>query len=82
MIQNHMTIDMSQSTVSELANVFPYNVEKGLKQATSISIQNINLAEVYYSAVPGWYDRTNKRLYASNISGHYWAVSGNSLTYT
>lgn len=82
MIQNHMTIDMSQSTVSELANVFPYNVEKGLAQATSISIQNINLAEVYYSAVPGWYDRTNKRLYAANISGHYWAVSGNTLTYT
>ena len=78
----HMTIDMSQSTVSELANVFPYNVEKGLAQVTSISIQNINLAEVYYSAVPGWYDRTNKRLYAANISGHYWAVSGNTLTYT
>lgn len=82
MIQNNMTIDMAQSTISELSNVFPYNLEKGLTQATSISIQNINLSEVYYSAVPGWYDRTNKRLYAANISGHYWAVSGNSLTYT
>ena len=82
MIQNQMSIDMSQSTISELANVFPYNVEKALAQATSISIQNINLSETYYSAVPGWYDRTNKRLYAANISGHYWAVSGKILTYT
>lgn len=76
------SLDMSASTVSELSNIFPFNVEKALNQATAITIQNINLAEVYYQAVPGWYDKTNKRLYAANISGHYWAVSGATLTYT
>ena len=76
------SLDMSVSTVSELSNVFPFNVEKALAQATSVTIQNINLAEVYYTAVPAWYDKTNKRLYAANISGHYWAVDGTTLTYT
>lgn len=76
------SLDMALSTVSELSNVFPFNVEKALIQATGITIQNINLAEVYYDSVPAWYDKTNKRLYAANISGHYWAVSGNTLTYT
>lgn len=75
------SLDMSLSTVSELSNVFPFNVEKALAQATHVAIQNINLAEVYYDAVPAWYDKTNKRLYAANISGHYWAVDGNKLTY-
>lgn len=82
MNQYNYTLDMSLSTISELSNNFPFDVEAGLSQATSISIQNINLAEVYYQAVPGWYDRTNKRLYAANISGHYWAVDGKKLTYT
>lgn len=76
------SLDMSLSTVSELSNVFPFNVEKPLAQATHVTIQNINLAEVYYTAVPAWYDKTNKRLYATNISGHYWAVNGDTLTYT
>ena len=76
------SLDMSLSTISELSNIFPFNVEKCLNQATNIVIQNINLAEVYYQAVPGWYDKTNKRLYAANISGHYWAVNGAVLTYT
>lgn len=79
---NFYSLDMSLSTVSELSNVFPYNVEKALNAATSITVQNINLAETYYDAVPAWYDRTNKRLYATVISGHYWAVSDNVLTYT
>ena len=75
------SLDMSLSTVSELSNVFPFNVEKPLMQATHVTIQNINLSEVYYDAVPAWYDKTNKRLYAANISGHYWVVDGNKLTY-
>lgn len=78
----HYSLDMALSTISELSNVFPYNVEKSIESATSITVQNINLAETYYSAVPAWYDRTNKRLYATVISGHYWAVSDNVLTYT
>lgn len=84
MINSHVayTLDMSDSTVSELSNVFPFNVESALNQATTITISNINLSEVYYMAVPAWYDRTNKRLYAANISEHYWAVDGNALTYT
>ena len=76
------SLDMALSTVSELSNIFPFNVEKCLNQATHISVQNINLAEVYYQGVPAWYDKTNKRLYAANISGHYWAVDGMTLTYT
>lgn len=79
---NMFSLDMAASTVSELSNVFPFNVEKALNQATAITVQNINLAEVYYQAVPAWYDKTNKRLYAANISGHYWAVNGATLTYT
>lgn len=79
---NSYLLDMSRSTVSELSNVFPFNVEKALAQATSVFIQNINLAEVYYQAVPGWYDRTNKRLYSAVTSTHYWAVNGSTLTYT
>ncbi len=78
----NVIVDMSMSTVSELSNVFDYDIEKSLEGATAITIQNINLAEVYYQAVPGWYDRTNKRLYAANISEHYWAVDGDKLTYT
>lgn len=80
--QTNYSLDMAQSTVSELSNVFPYNVEKGLLGATAITIQNVNLAEVYYQAVPAWYDRTNKRLYSSVTSSHYWAVNGDTLTYT
>lgn len=75
-------IDMSMSTVSDLSNVFDYDVERSISGATGITIQNINLAEVYYYAVPAWYDATNKRLYAANIANHYWAVNGNKLTYT
>ncbi len=80
--QYNYSLDMAQSTVSELSNVFPYNVEEGLLDATAITIQNINLAEVYYQAVPAWYDRTNKRLYSSVTSSNYWAVNGDTLTYT
>ena len=84
MVNSHVTfvLDMSESTVSELANVFEFDVEASLAVATNITISNINLAEVYYMAVPAWYDRTNKRLYAANISGHFWAVDGKTLTYT
>lgn len=79
--QTRYSLDMAMSTVSELSNVFPYNVEKGISAATAITIQNINLAETYYHAVPAWYDATNKRLYSSVTSTHYWAVDGNTLTY-
>lgn len=79
--QTNYSLDMAQSTVSELSNVFPFNVEKGLLGATAITIQNINLAEVYYQSVPGWYDRTNKRLYSSVTPSHYWTVNGGTLTY-
>ena len=79
---SNMTLDMSMSTVSELSNVFPYNVEAALSNATSINIQNINLSETYYTAVSAYYDRTNKRLYSAVTGTAYWAVSGNSLTYT
>ena len=78
----HTVIDMLESSVVELANVFDYDIEKSIAAATSITIQNINLAEVYYIAVPAWYDKTAKKLYAANISGHYWAVDKNKLTYT
>ena len=77
-----LTIDMAKSTVVELSNQFDYNVEKALLEATSITIQNINLAEVYYQAVPAWYNRTQKRLYSAVTSTNYWAVDGNKLTYT
>lgn len=76
------SIDMADSTVSELSNVFPYNVEKSLAEATSITLQNINLSEVYYTSVPAWYNKTNKRLYSVVTSTSYWVVSGNKLTYT
>ncbi len=84
MVNSHVTfvLDMAESTVSELSNVFDFNVEASLAIATNITISNINLAEVYYMAVPAWYDRTNKRLYAANVSEHYWAVDGKTLTYT
>ena len=77
-----LTIDMAKSTVVELSNQFDYNVEKALLDATSITIQNINLAEVYYQAAPAWYNRTQKRLYSAVTSTNYWAVDGNKLTYT
>lgn len=32
------SLDMSTSTVSELSNVFPFNVEKALAQATHVTI--------------------------------------------
>lgn len=81
--QYNYSIDMAQSTVSELSNVFPFNVEKGIQDATSITIQNINLGETYYQSVPAYYDSTNKRLYSSVTgSDSYWAVDGDMLTYT
>lgn len=85
MASNHnyeCDINFADSIISELSNVFSYDVEKALNQASRISLQNINLAEVYYMAVPAWYDRTGKKLYSAITSSHYWAVDGNKLTYT
>lgn len=81
--QYNYSLDMAQSTVSEMSNVFPFNVEKGIQDATSITMQNINLAETYYQAVPAYFDSTNKRLYSSVTGADgYWTVSDNTLTYT
>lgn len=80
--QYNYSLDMTMSTVSEMSNVFPFNVEKGLQDATSITIQNINLAEVYYQAVPAYYDATNKYLYSAVTGANYWVVDGDTLTYT
>lgn len=82
MLQYDLTINMADSSVVELSNVFPYNVENALAQATSVTLNNINLSEVYYMAVPAWYNRTNKRLYSTVTSTHYWVVDGNKFTYT
>lgn len=80
--QTTYSLDMAMSTASELVNVFPFNVEKGISAATAITIENINFAGTRYRAVPAWYDVTNKRLYSSVTSSHYWAVSGNTVAYT
>lgn len=80
--QYNYSLDMAMSTVSEMSNVFPFNVEKGLQDATSITIQNINLSEVYYQAVPAYYDATNKYLYSAVTGANYWEVEGDTLTYT
>lgn len=50
--QYNYSLDMAQSTISEMSNVFAFNVEKGIHDATSITMQNINIAETYYQAVP------------------------------
>lgn len=80
--QYTVSIDMDVSTISSSANVFPYNVEKSLSEATAITLQNVNLSGAYFISVPAYYDKTNKRLYSVVTGENYWAVSDNKLVYT
>lgn len=56
---------------------FKFNIQKSIEQAAQLTIETSTA-----SAVPAWYDKENKRVYAANASGHYWAVDDNKLTYT
>lgn len=80
--QYKLSIDFSESTVSEMTNTFPENIEAALNVATSITLQNVQASLVNHNAVPAFYDTTNKRLYSLLTGDDYWAVDGNKLTYT
>lgn len=80
--QYSLTIDFSESTVSEMTNTFPENIEAALNVATSITLQNVQVSLANHNAVPAFYDSTNKRLYSLLTGDDYWAVNGNALTYT
>lgn len=80
--QFSLTIDFSESTVSEMTNTFPENIEAALNVATSITLQNVQASLANHNAVPAFYDATNKRLYSLLTGNDYWAVNGNALTYT
>ena len=56
---------------------FSFNIQKSIEQATSLTMETTTA-----KAVPAWYDKENERVYAANVSGHYWAVDDNKLTYT
>lgn len=59
-------------------STFSFNIEKSLKQASSITMENAS----NIVAIPAWYDKANKRLYTATATGHYWAVDGAKMTYT
>lgn len=80
--QYSLTIDFSESTVSEMTNTFPENIEAALNVATSITLQNVQASLANHNAVPAFYDTTNKRLYSLLTGDDYWAVNNNALTYT
>lgn len=80
--QYKLSIDFSESTVSEMTNTFPENIEAALNVATSITLQNVQASLANHNAVPAFYDTTNKRLYSLLTGDDYWAVDGNKLTYT
>ncbi len=80
--QYKLSIDFSESTVSEMTNTFPENIEAALNIATSITLQNVQASLANHNAVPAFYDTTNKRLYSLLTGNDYWAVDGNKLTYT
>ena len=80
--QYKLSIDFSESTVSEMTNVFQENIEAALNVATSIALQNVQASLANHNAVPAFYDTTNKRLYSLLTGDDYWAVDGNKLTYT
>lgn len=80
--QYSLTIDFSESTVSEMTNTFSENIEAALNVATSITLQNVQVSLANHNAVPAFYDTTNKRLYSLLTGDDYWAVNGNALTYT
>lgn len=80
--QYRLSIDFSESTVSEMTNTFPENIEAALNVATSITLQNVQASLANHNAVPAFYDTTNKRLYSLLTGDDYWAVDGNKLTYT
>lgn len=80
--QYSLTIDFSESTVSEMTNTFPENIEDALNVATSVTLQNVQASLANHNAVPAFYDTTNKRLYSLLTGNDYWAVNNNKLTYT
>lgn len=80
--QYKLSIDFSESTVSEMTNTFPENIEAALNVATSVTLQNVQASLANHNAVPAFYDTTNKRLYSLLTGDDYWAVDGNKLTYT
>lgn len=80
--QFSLTIDFSESTVSEMTNTFPENIEAALNVATSVTLQNVQASLANHNAVPAFYDSTNKRLYSLLTGNDYWAVNSNELTYT
>lgn len=80
--QCSLTIDFSESTVSSMTNTFPENIEEALNIATSVTLQNVQASLANHTAVPAFYDATNKKLYSLLTGDDYWAVDGNKLTYT
>lgn len=80
--QYSLTIDFSESTVSEMTNTFSENIEAALNVATSVTLQNVQASLANHNAVPAFYDSTNKRLYSLLTGNDYWAVNNNALTYT
>lgn len=81
---NHNNLSIDLFNADELNGVFTFreNVEKAIATATSIVVQNVHVSSAYITAVPAWYDLTNKKLFTSVSGEHYYAVNGYVLTYT
>lgn len=73
-------LNFSEATDNGTSYVFPHEVESGLSTAGAIFANDVKVSSTDYTAVPAWYDKTNKRLHLSNYSGHYFTVSGKTLT--
>lgn len=73
-------LNFSEATDNSTNYTFPHEVESGLSTAGAIFANDVTISGTAYTAVPAWYDKTHKRLYLSNYSGHYFTVSGKTLT--
>ena len=79
--QNALSIDFSSATVSGSVYTFPFNVEKSIKAATSITLQNYTASNTVYKAIATYYNVTDNRLMNPLYSGHYFTPDGKTLTY-
>lgn len=76
-----LAVDLTQASVSSSTYTFENNIEKAINAATHITVCGLVESSKTYNSMPAWYNTTDKRLLIGT-GAHYFAVDGNTLTYT
>ncbi len=86
MTPNHFAyvLDMETGTYNASTGklTFENDVQASFEQATSITLNNVEVDDTVYTSVPAWYDATNGYLYSPVTGESYWDVAANVLTFT